>query len=207
MTRIKVCGITNLDDAQRAVELGVDSLGFIFAESSRQVTLEEAQQIIDQLPPYVNLTGVFVDENLKQVKKIACECKLDTLQLHGDESAEYCQQLTQWRIVKSFAVKDKLDVVKLANYDVSAYLLDTYHPDQRGGTGKTFNWELAKQAQELGPVILAGGLTPDNITTAINQVQPYAVDVNSGVEIRPGIKDQAALRRLVKEIRGSRYVK
>lgn len=189
-TRIKVCGITNLDDARQAVRLGVDSIGFIFANSPRQVTAEQVHQIINKLPPFINLTGVFVDEDIEEVQKTADYCGLDTLQLHGTETPEYCKQLKAWKVIKAFRVREKLEPKRMAAYEIAGYLLDTYQPKRLGGTGKTFNWDLAVEAEEVGPIILAGGLNPDNITTAVKKVEPYGVDINSGVESSPGQKDQ-----------------
>jgi len=205
MTRIKICGITNLEDAKYAVSLGVDSLGFIFADSPRQVNVTQVRRIVRELPPFVNYTGVFVNEDSKKVLKIAKDCSLDTLQLHGEEDPEYCRQFKHMKVIKAFRVKEELDLVKLKRYEVDAYLLDTYIAGQLGGTGETFNWQLAEQAKELGPIILAGGLEPANITEAINQVHPYGVDVSSGVEKVAGIKDHNKLKGLIKRIRRKNY--
>ncbi|ADL13370.1 phosphoribosylanthranilate isomerase [Acetohalobium arabaticum] len=204
-TRIKVCGITNLDDARQAVRLGVDSIGFIFANSPRQVTAEQVHQIINKLPPFINLTGVFVDEDIEEVQKTADYCGLDTLQLHGTETPEYCKQLKAWKVIKAFRVREKLEPKRMAAYEIAGYLLDTYQPKRLGGTGKTFNWDLAVEAEEVGPIILAGGLNPDNITTAVKKVEPYGVDINSGVESSPGQKDQQKLKRVVNNIRRLEY--
>jgi len=139
------------------------------------------------------------------VLKIAKDCSLDTLQLHGEEDPEYCRQFKHMKVIKAFRVKEELDLVKLKRYEVNAYLLDTYIAGQLGGTGETFNWQLAVQAKELGPIILAGGLEPANITEAINQVHPYGVDVSSGVEKVAGIKDHNKLKGLIKRIRRKNY--
>lgn len=205
VTRIKVCGITNLDDARQAIQLGVDSLGFIFADSPRQVTAEQVRQITDELPPFINQTGVFVDEDIEEIRKTADYCCLDTLQLHGTETPEYCKQLEEWKVIKAFRVRGRLEPKKMAAYEAAGYLLDTYQPEIPGGTGKTFNWNLAVEAKEVGPIILAGGLDPDNIITAVKKVKPYGVDINSGVESSPGQKDKQKLRKLVKNTRGLEY--
>ena len=203
MTRIKICGITNLEDALWAVEQGVDSLGFILAASPRRVSPERAKEIVDSLPPFVNKVGVFVDQELAKVKEIASYCGLDTVQLHGSESPEYCQELANLTVVKAFRIKDRLPLTELKEYSqvVAAYLLDTYVAGQAGGTGETFNWNLAEQAKEAGPIILAGGLQPENIVSAIREVAPYGVDVSSGIEKEPGVKDHDKLMELVNQIR------
>ena len=203
MVRIKICGITNLEDALVAIEQGVDSLGFILAESPRQVSPDLVKRIVENLPPFVNKVGVFVDEELAKVKEIASYCGLDTVQLHGSESPEYCQKLAKLTVVKAFRIKDKLPWVELKDYAevVTAYLLDTYVAGQAGGTGETFNWNLAEQAKEAGPIILAGGLKPENIDQAICEVAPYGVDVSSGIEAEPGVKDHDKLVELVDKVR------
>ncbi|MBM7622596.1 phosphoribosylanthranilate isomerase [Sporohalobacter salinus] len=206
-TRIKVCGITNLADARKAVKLGVDSLGFIFADSPRQVTIKQVRKITEKLPPFINQTGVFVDEDLGQVREIADYCGLDTLQLHGRETPEYCQQLQEWKVIKAFRIREELEIERMTDYKVAGYLLDTYQPGIAGGTGKTFNWDVALEGKKIGPVILAGGLDPANIVTAIKKVDPYGVDINSGVEISPGQKDEQKLKKLVNNIRGMKYEK
>ncbi|MCK8825897.1 phosphoribosylanthranilate isomerase [Fuchsiella alkaliacetigena] len=202
MTRIKICGITNLEDALRAVEQGVDSLGFILAASPRQVSPERVKEIVDNLPPFINKVGVFVDEELAKVKEIVSYCGLDTVQLHGSESPEYCQEFANLTVVKAFRIKDQLPLLELKEYAevVTAYLLDTYVAGQAGGTGETFNWNLAEQAKEAGPIILAGGLKPENIVSAIRDVAPYGVDVSSGVEKEPGVKDHDRLVELVNQV-------
>lgn len=190
--RVKICGITHLEDALKAVELGADALGFIFAESPRRVTPEEAKAIIDSLPPWVSSVGVFVNEDMKVVRRIQDYCSLDYLQFHGYEEPAYCQQFPR-RGIKAFRIQQKKDLTVLADYSCLAYLLDTFVKDQIGGTGKTFDWRLAKSAKSYGRIILSGGLTPDNVRQAIRFVCPYAVDTSSGVEMYPGKKDHAKL--------------
>jgi phosphoribosylanthranilate isomerase len=200
-TKIKICGITRLEDALMAADLGADALGFIFAPSPRQVVPEIAREIISLLPPFVNSVGVFVDEEQESVREIAAYCKLDLVQLHGNESSGYCKALGL-KALKVIRVKDEKSIESMASYrgTVQGFLLDTYVKGLPGGTGKTFNWELAKQAKKYGPVILSGGLTPDNICEAIEKVKPYGVDVNSGVEASPGIKDPDKLKLLFSNI-------
>jgi len=201
MVRVKICGITNLEDALSAIEWGTDALGFVFAPSPRQLTLEQAQSMVEQLPPFVSKVGVFVDSNLVTVQQVMSACGLDLAQLHGSESPDFCQALFP-RVIKSFRVKDESTLALLPQYKVSAYLLDSYHPHLVGGTGQVFNWDIAKRASQYGPIILSGGLGPDNVRQAISKVNPYAVDVSSGIESSPGKKDHHKMRaflRLCKE--------
>jgi phosphoribosylanthranilate isomerase len=201
MVRVKICGITNLEDALAAIEWGADALGFVFAPSSRQVTLKIAQSLIAQLPPFVSKVGVFVNSDLETIRGVMNICNLDLAQLHGSESPDLCQTLFP-RAIKSFRVKDESTLALLPQYKVSAYLLDSYHPYLAGGSGQSFNWDIAKQATQYGPIILSGGLSPDNVCQAISKVTPYAVDVSSGVESSPGKKDHRKMRtflRLCKE--------
>lgn len=202
MIKIKICGITNLEDAEKAVELEVDGLGFIFSKSSRRVDAEIATEIIKELPPFITTVGVFVNESMDVVKHVASVCRLNVLQFHGDELPEFCSQFGR-KIIKSFRVKNPDDLSMLPGYKgiVSAYLLDSRVKGKRGGTGETFDWELAKIALPYGRVILAGGLTPENVTAAIKAVNPYAVDVSSGVESAPGKKDHEKMKRFVEAVR------
>ena len=200
MVRVKVCGITNLEDAKLAVELGADALGFIFADSPRQVSVDAAAEIISELPPFVNIVGVFVDESAEVVSHAVAECRLDTLQFHGDESPTYLN-FFQSKVIKAFRVKDEKSLESLPKYKADAYLLDTYVEDVPGGTGKTFDWTLAKKAKEFGPIILSGGIDAVNVRVAIDEVRPFAIDVCSGVEKEPGKKDPAKLKRFMKEVK------
>lgn len=204
MVRVKVCGITNIRDATLAVELGVDALGFIFATSPRQVKPDKVRDIVRAIPPFVNSVGVFVNEDPGKMKELIRFCGLDLVQLHGDESPDTCQNLMPFTI-KAFRIKDESGFQSITPYcgKVRAFLFDTYSKERRGGTGKTFDWDLAVTDKELGtPIILSGGLTPSNIETAISSVKPYAVDVNSGVEERPGRKSPVRMRELMQKIRG-----
>lgn len=203
MVRIKICGITNLEDALLAAELGACALGFIFyPKSPREVEPEAARQIIAQLPPFILTVGVFVDEELAAVQDLAARVGLDWIQLHGSEPPDYCRSLGR-RIIKAFRIRDESSLTEMARYQgsVQAHLLDTYKKGQVGGTGETFNWDLARQAWQYGPIILAGGLTPDNIALAIRTAQPQAVDVASGVEAAPGKKDPEKLRAFFEAVR------
>lgn len=201
MVRVKICGITNLEDALLAVEQGADALGFIFAESPRRIEPETAKSISEALPPLVNRVGVFVNETLGKVKGIISRCNLDTLQFHGNELPSYCGNFRE-KVIKSFQIKDGQGLPLLSSYSVDAFLLDTYVDDLPGGTGKTFNWKIAKQANGYGTVILSGGLNPENVAQAIKEAQPYAVDVASGIETEPGKKDPDKLKAFMEAIAG-----
>jgi phosphoribosylanthranilate isomerase len=196
MVRIKICGITNLKDALLAAALGADALGFIFyPRSPRALAPETARDIIAQLPPFITTVGVFVDEEAATVRELAARVGLDWLQLHGNESPEYCRSLGR-RVIKGFRIKNQSSLADLAVYRdaVRALLLDTYIKGLPGGTGESFDWQLAREARQFGPIILAGGLTPDNVAQAVTTALPVAVDVASGVEAAPGKKDPEKLR-------------
>jgi len=199
--RLKICGITRLEDALLAASLGVHALGFIFyPKSPRYITPQQAQEIIEKLSPFVQTVGVFVNEKTRKIKDIAKFCGLNLIQLHGDESPAFCESLGL-PCIKAFRIKDESSLNLLVGYKnkVKGFLLDTYKKGQAGGTGETFNWELALQAKKYGiPIILAGGLNPANIEVAIKTVQPYALDVNSGIESAPGIKDRNLMEKLFK---------
>jgi phosphoribosylanthranilate isomerase len=197
VVRVKICGITNLDDALAAAEAGADALGFIFVPGTpRYVTVEQAKDIVACLPPFVTRVGVFANQSLSSVLAIMNSVPLDLVQLHGDESPEYCAALGD-RAIKSLRVKDGSSLAEMASYRACAYLLDTYMPDRLGGTGATFDWELAREAAQYGPVILAGGLGPDNVAQAIRVARPAAVDTSSGVEASPGRKDHQKMLAFV----------
>lgn len=201
MIKIKICGITNGDDALAAAAFGADALGFIFYKKSpRYVEPEKAADIISQLPPIIMPVGLFVNEREEKIREIQSLTCIQTIQLHGDESPEFCQRFGA-RVIKAFQVKDKETIKHMSQYHVGAFLLDSYHDGQRGGTGTTFDWHLAVVAKTLGRVILAGGLTPENVAEAVKLVQPYAVDVASGVEREPGIKDHAKMKKFITEVR------
>lgn len=204
VTRIKVCGITNLIDAETAVKLGADAIGFVFAKSPRQIGPKKAARIIDKLDAFKNFTGVFVNTPAESVKKITQVCKLNTLQFHGEETPEYCGIFRKThKVFKAFRIKDRNSLKLLRKYDVDGYLLDTYVKGAKGGTGKTFNWQLAKEAKKLAsPVILSGGLNPENVAGAIKKARPYMVDVSSGVESSPGKKDVKLIKAFINAVRG-----
>jgi phosphoribosylanthranilate isomerase len=201
MIKIKICGITNLEDALTAATAGADALGFNFYKKSpRFIEPTKAAEIIAQLPPFIMPVGVFVNEREEKIREIQALTCMQAIQLHGDESPEFCQRL-DGRIIKAFQVKDKESLQNMAHYRVAAYLLDSYKEGARGGTGVAFDWHLAVVAKTFGKVILAGGLTPENVAEAVKLVQPYGVDVAGGVEKEKGIKDHAKLRKFITEVR------
>ena len=202
MVRVKICGITSLEDALTAVEAGADALGFVFHdESPRHVTPDGAAGIIAALPPFIQTVGLFVNRPIEYVNETAARCRLDLVQLHGDEPPEFCNAVAR-RVIKAFRVQDITSLDPIRHFRVAAHLLDAYSPTAYGGTGLTFNWDIATVAKEFGPVILAGGLTPDNVREAVETVQPYAVDVSGGVESAPGRKDPAKARDFIRRAKG-----
>ncbi len=187
--RVKICGITTVEDGLQAVECGADALGLVFyAGSPRYVSAEQGRRIVAALPPLVSTVGLFVNQTAREISDIARFCGIDVLQLHGDETPEQCQ-LPPWRVIKALRIRDQQSLRNLASYQVSGLLLDAWQADRYGGTGHSFNWQLAVPVARQRPVILAGGLTPANVAEAVSIVQPYAVDVSSGVESAPGRKD------------------
>jgi phosphoribosylanthranilate isomerase len=202
MIRVKICGITRLEDALHAVRSGADALGFVFHEASpRNISPEQAASIISALPPFVQAVGLFVNANCEFVNATADLCRLDLIQLHGDEPPEYCGLITR-RVIKAFRVKEITCIEPIGNYRVSGILLDAFSPKAYGGTGLTFNWEIALAAGKFGPVILAGGLNPDNVRLAVEKVAPYGVDVSSGVETAPGRKDPEKVKEFIRLAKG-----
>jgi phosphoribosylanthranilate isomerase len=201
--RVKICGITSAEDARAAVEAGADALGFMFYEPSpRCVTPELAAAIIGELPAHVAKVGVFVDADEATVRATADAAGLDTLQFHGNESPDFCARF-ELRTIKAFRVKDSGSLGQLPDYGTDAWLLDSYVKGVPGGTGKQFNWDLAVEAKRLGrPILLAGGLTPENVGEAVGQVAPFGLDVSSGVEASPGRKDAAKIAALIANAKG-----
>ncbi len=201
--KVKICGITNAADALAAVEAGADALGFMFSDlSPRWLTREAAAKIIRQLPPFIVKVGVFVDAPEAIVKQTVAECGLDALQFHGAETPEYCARFAPHKVIKAVRVRDSSSLRMLSSFETDAWLMDSWVPGKLGGTGETFRWELAAEAKDWGrPIILAGGLKPENIAQAIHEVWPYAVDVSSGVEEAVGKKDHAAIRDFISAVR------
>jgi phosphoribosylanthranilate isomerase len=203
MVRIKICGITNAEDARLAADLGAQALGFIFyPKSPRAIEPEAAHDIIKNLSPLVLSVGVFVDEEAAIVRELAATVGLDWVQLHGRETPDYCRALGR-RVIKGFRVQGQDILAELPNYRdaVQAFLLDAYRPGTPGGTGDTFDWKVASRAKEFGPVILAGGLTAANVGQALKTAQPAGLDVASGVEAAPGRKDPEKLRAFFEAVR------
>ena len=197
-TRIKICGITTREDAETAVKLGADALGFVFASSPRKIGIKKAQQIISQLPPFVIRVGVFMNQPLDLVIKTIKRTKVNVIQLHGKETQEYCRKIPQ-PVIKRIAVKGNesgdylISVMK--GYDVAGFILDP-----GAGSGERFKWDILTTINL--PLIIAGGLTPENVGSLVQQYHPYAVDVSSGVEMYPGKKDKDKIKKFIKEVRG-----
>ena len=202
MTRIKICGITNIDDALMSVDAGADALGFNFVPDTPRYLKDTkaAAKIIEQLPPFITTVGLFVNADPALIQSIADECHLDMLQLHGDESPQFCQGFNR-RVIKAVRIKDELSCSHLSDYRVSGYLLDTYVKGALGGTGVAFDWSLAVKAKQYGRIVLAGGLDPDNVASAVRQVRPYGVDVSSRVEASPGRKDPVKVGGFIRNVK------
>lgn len=199
--KVKICGITNSGDAEVAVKAGADALGFIFYDKSpRYIQPNVARQIIAQLPPFILPIGVFVNEETEFVRDIVDECGLALAQLHGDESPSYCESLGR-PIMKGIRLRDRGSFLSLAEYkgraEVRGFVIDAFSESAYGGTGQTVDWALAAEAAKAAPILLAGGLTPENVAEAIQKVQPYGVDVSSGVEASPGKKDPQKIQAFI----------
>ena len=202
MTEVKICGITNGDDAMTGVSAGADALGFIFyAPSSRCVTPDRVREIARRLPEKVCRVGVFVDHDAEGVRRIAEFCGLDFIQLHGNESPDYCRAFSPSVVIKAVSIQEEEDLALLKDYPVRAILADAHDPVRRGGIGKACDWNLARKAGERHRLILSGGLNPQNILSAIEAVRPLAVDIGSGVEARPGKKDPGKIKELMAAVR------
>ncbi|MDD5711674.1 MAG: phosphoribosylanthranilate isomerase [Smithellaceae bacterium] len=201
MTWIKICGITNLWDAEAAIQMGADALGFIFFEKSpRFIDFEKAQTIISRLPTDITTVGVFVNEIAQRIQG---HCPCNTIQLHGDESPGYCEGFDPFRLIKAVSPKNREDLITLASYKVSAFLVDSRTETLYGGTGQTANWVLACEIGKKHRLILSGGINAANVRDALNSVRPWGVDINSGCENAPGIKDHEKMRRIISLIRES----
>ena len=199
MVKVKICGITNLEDALVSLFNKADALGFVFYKKSpRYISPLKANNISAILPKNIYRVGVFVDEDINKVKKIARLCNLDMLQFHGNETVEYCRKFKGYKIIKAFPIKERLDLTKLLAYKGCAYLFDTYSKTQAGGTGKKFNWNLLRNLDKIkAPVFLSGGLTSRNVRQAIKLLKPDWVDVSSALESRPGKKDHKKIKRFI----------
>jgi|SRR5579863_4622141 len=196
---VKICGVTSVADGLAAAEAGADAVGLMFYKGSpRHITLETAAEIARALPPFVVKVGVFVNAPEDDVLHAISECGLNIAQFHGNESPEYCRQFPVMSL-KAFRIRDRDSLKALPDYTTDAWLLDAFTPDALGGTGEKFNWDLAIEVQKMGrPIFLAGGLTPENVADAVRKVQPYGVDVSSGVESALGKKDHKKIRDFVR---------
>lgn len=203
MTRVKVkiCGIRSREEADAALDAGADALGFNFwPPSPRYIAPQAAREVISGLSPVVSIVGVFVDEELNRIVDIACELRLSAVQLHGDESPEFCQRLESIKTIKAIRVGQDFDLGLIKSYPVSMVLLDSNIKGSYGGTGQRFDWRIAIEAKSLARIILAGGLTIENVWDAITHVRPTAIDVCSGVEAEPGRKDLSRLRSFMEVV-------
>ncbi|MBF0437164.1 MAG: phosphoribosylanthranilate isomerase [Magnetococcales bacterium] len=202
--RVKICGITHEEDAIAAIDAGADAIGLVFYErSSRNVTIAQAQQLCAHLPPFVQITGLFVNADLETIRDTTLQVGLDVIQLHGEESPTFCRMLPG-RIIKAIRVAQSEDLHQASAYDVSAILYDAKVSGMQGGSGRTFDWSLLANHPGHRPMILAGGLHPGNVAQAIAQVHPYAVDVSSGVESSPGVKDPVLIREFMHQVHQAR---
>ncbi len=203
---VKVCGVTRATDAEAAVEAGADAVGLMFYEPSRRwVSLERAREVAARLPVRIERVGVFVDADERTIRKAIEVCALSILQFHGSESPEFCARFAPLKVWKGFRVSDVSVLETMPGFATEAWLLDAAVPGQMGGSGQRFDWELAVRAKALGrPIVLAGGLTPENVGEAVKRVRPFAVDVSSGVESAPGVKDGAKMRAFVRTAKGIR---
>jgi len=202
-TFIKICGLTTREDVETCLTLGVKWLGFnCFPKSKRYISPEKIRKLLSIIPPEVITVGVFVNESIKEVNQVMEYTGIQLVQLHGDESPEYTQSLNN-KYIRAFRVSPQFQLEMIMKYQVTHFLLDTYHPNFYGGTGASFNWEIAKKAKTLGNVILAGGLTPDNVKEAIMTVRPFGVDVCSGVEVSPGVKDLKLVEAFISTVQNT----
>jgi phosphoribosylanthranilate isomerase len=203
MTKIKICGITNFRDAVKSLDCGADALGFIFYEKSkRYISPPEAQKIIKELPPFVTKVAVFVDCPFRQIIKITSELFINAIQLHGSETPEFCAKFS-YPVIKALRIKDSIDILQVDSFATQTILFDTYSESDYGGTGKSFNWKVLEKLNTDKKIILSGGLNPGNIEKAITTVRPYGVDVSSGVETSPGIKDHKKIKKFIEAVKNA----
>jgi len=201
MPKVKICGNTNIEDARLAVELGADYVGLIFTESKRRVSVETAHSVIQAIPAFKNFVAVFSNQSKEEVERIAHDLGIRILQFHGEETARYCHSFMEkgYEVIKTFRIKDQMSLKRIDEYNVSAFLFDTYSGEAKGGTGLPFNWELIEDRPYVHEkLFLAGGLNVQNLRKAIQKVRPFAVDVASGVEKEPGKKDHRLLEEFIR---------
>ncbi len=203
MIKVKICGITNLEDATASAEAGCDAMGFVFYKKSlRYIIPERARDIIKHMPAHILKIGVFVNAREKTIKRIARLCGLNILQFHGNESLKFCSKFKNYKIIKAFRIKDKMDPSQIIKYKTFGYLFDTFVESKAGGTGKNFDWKLVRHMDGLTrPVFLSGGITANNVKKAIEVVQPDWVDVSSAVEAKPGKKDHKKVKEFIEAVK------
>ena len=201
MVRVKICGITNENDALSAAGLGADALGFIFYKGSkRYIDPKEAGRIISSLPPFVSAVGVFVNQSIEEIKEYARLSGIDTVQLHGDETPVFCEEVP-YKMIKAVRVKDAVNIAEVELYPVRAILFDKHSDEMYGGTGSRFDWGVLKGLEISKKIILSGGLTPENVSQAVRLVRPYGVDVSTGVEDAPGKKNHEKMRKFIEAVK------
>ncbi len=208
MAKVKVCGNTNAIDALKAKELGADFLGFIFCESKRKISVDQAKEIIQATGPFNHFVGVFANQPKEEVEETAKKLGLKWLQFHGEETSRYCKYFSerQFDVIKTFRIKDALSLKRIDEYDVSAFLFDTFSRNKLGGTGTTFDWSMIEDTPYVHEkLFLSGGLTIHNLEAALQRVKPYAIDVASGVEKSPGIKDHQLLEQFIQIAKGEKH--
>jgi phosphoribosylanthranilate isomerase len=203
---VKICGITTAEDAQAAVESGADALGFNFyPKSKRYISPDRAAVIIKSVPAKILAVGVFVNPDKEDVRDAIQKSRINVLQFSGDEKPEHLSGF-KIPIIKAIHITDRASVEKMKSFVVDSYLLDTFSSDDFGGTGKQFHWEIAMEAKRYGKIIVAGGLTPENVSDLVRNVRPYGVDVSSGVELRPGIKDHQKVKAFIRRAREAHFI-
>ncbi|OGW79555.1 MAG: hypothetical protein A3G33_07090 [Omnitrophica bacterium RIFCSPLOWO2_12_FULL_44_17] len=208
MPKIKICGNTNFDDVKLAIDLGADYLGFVFAESKRKIDPVVAKSIIGKFPHFKTFVGVFANQSKDEVASIANLLGLKWLQFHGDETSRHCDYFTDkgFNVIKTFRIKDRMSLKRLEEYNVEAFLFDTYSKNELGGTGKTFDWKIIEDKPYVREkLFLAGGLTVDNIDAALSTIKPYAVDTASGIEKSIGQKNHDLLRKMIEKVKAVQY--
>ncbi len=202
MTKVKICGIKNLNDAIFAADNGADAIGFVFAKSKRKVSQEKARAIVRKLPPFITTVGLFVNETVENIEATCRFCGLDAIQLHGNELPGVLNKLKDFKTIKAFRIKNEKDISPIKKFKPNAILLDGYSENKMGGTGATFDWKIVKKLKTSIPIIVAGGLTHLNVSQAIKIVKPYGVDVSSGVENKPGQKDKRLIKKFIDAVKG-----